>query len=98
MQHEVHRVVRFEKIAPYTLRVEFADCTTQTIDCWPVLKGNMYRPLRDEAVFDQVRIDEEVGTLVWQVGADFDPAILHDWPSRKHDFERLVSQWDEDAA
>jgi hypothetical protein len=27
-----------------------------------------------------VRLDEEAHTLVWPNGADFDPAMLHDWP------------------
>jgi hypothetical protein len=30
-------------------------------------------------LFNQVRIDPEVHTLVWPNGADFDPAMLHDW-------------------
>ena len=39
------------------------------------------RPLKDLSVFNQVRIDPEVRTLVWPNGADFDPAMLHDWPT-----------------
>jgi hypothetical protein len=35
-------------------------------------------PLRDQALFRQVRLDSEVHTLVWPNGADFDPATLHD--------------------
>ena len=34
--------------------------------------GELYGPLRDLKLFDQVRIDVEVGVLVWPNGADFD--------------------------
>lgn len=98
MSHEIHTVVAFEKVGPYTLRVEFADATSQVIDFRPVLKGKIYGPLRDEAIFDRVRLDAEARTLVWPTGADFDPAILHDWPARKHDLTRLAAKWERDAA
>jgi hypothetical protein len=36
--------------------------------------------LRDLNLFNQVRLDSEVRTLVWPNGSDFEPATLHDWP------------------
>lgn len=74
------RVTGFDILNPYTLCVRFDDNTEQMIDFQPVLAGELYRPLRGLAVFNQVRIDLEVHTLVWPNGADFDPATLHDWP------------------
>jgi hypothetical protein len=59
--------------------VRFDDQTEQIIDFQPVLGGELFRPLRDLDLFNQVRIDPEVHTLVWPNGADFDPATLHDW-------------------
>lgn len=79
MQHPIHRVTSFDAIAPYTLRVEFDDQTRQDIDFLPVLRGELYGPLRDKALFRQVCIDPDVHTLVWPNGADFDPATLHNW-------------------
>jgi hypothetical protein len=32
-----------------------------------------------------VKLDLEANTLIWPNGADFDPAILHDWPQRSAD-------------
>ena len=79
MSHDICRVVSFEKVAPFILRVAFDDGASQVIDFRPVLKGEAYGSLNDPTFFDQVRIDPEVHTLVWPNGADFDPAILHNW-------------------
>ena len=62
------------------LLIQRADNIWQMIDFQPILAGAMYGPLRDLSLFNQVRIDPEVHTLVWPNGADFDPATLHDWP------------------
>lgn len=93
MTHEIHRVTAFESVAPFTLRVKFEDGTSQVIDFRPVLHGELYGPLRDEAFFDKVRIDLEAHTLVWPNGADFDPAILYRWPELGPELEMLAKSW-----
>jgi hypothetical protein len=77
----------------HTVRVEFEDGVTRTIDFEPVLAGELYGPLRDPSVFGAVRLDSEVGTLVWPNGADFDPATLHDWPQVVGELERMARSW-----
>ena len=81
-------------VAPYTLRVEFRDGTSQTINFEPVLRGELYGPLRDPGLFCQVRMDPEVRTLVWPDGADFDPATLHDWPKYSSALIARAQNWD----
>ena len=93
MSHPIYRVRVFEIVAPHTLRVGFDDGTEQTIDFRPVLAGELYGPLRDPDLFNQVRIDPEVETLVWPNGADFDPATLHDWPDCEQAFLALARRW-----
>src|ERR1700751_2197070 len=93
MRHPICRVTSFEQTGPYALRVQFDDGSTQTIDFESVLVGELYRPLRDPAEFARVKIDPEVGTLVWPSGADFDPAILHDWPRHKAAFRAAAQRW-----
>jgi hypothetical protein len=93
MEHEIHRVTAFQKIAPFTLTIQFADGTSQTIDFRPVLEGELYGPLQDPTVFSKVQIDPEVHTLVWPNGADFDPAILHNWPESERAFRALAGRW-----
>lgn len=58
-----------------------------------VLSGQMFGPLADLRMFDQVRLDEESGTLVWPNGADFDPATLHDWPEEGPRLAELARSW-----
>ena len=93
MPHEIYRVVSFQKAAPFTLRVQFDDGTTQIIDFRPVLQGELYGPLQEPTLFDQVRIDPEVHTLVWPNGADFDPATLHNWSESGPALKTLAEQW-----
>ena len=93
MGHEIHRVVSFAKVAPFTVSVDFDDGTTQVIDFRPVLKGDLYGALSDVSVFDQVQLDTEVHTLVWPNGADFDPAILHNWPNVSPELTKLAEKW-----
>ena len=94
MAHPIYRVQSFQVVAPYTLRVQFDDQTEQVINFEPVLAGELYRPLRDLALFNQVRIDPEVHTLVWPNGADFDPATLHDWPKHVQALTARARQWE----
>jgi hypothetical protein len=97
MTHALHRVTAFSFLRDFTLRVEFDDGSSQTIDFTPVLRGKLFGPLRDPAVFSKVALDPIAGTLVWPNGADFDPATLHDWPKLKEDFARSANGW-RDAA
>lgn len=94
MIHPIYRVVAFQIDGLYLVRVKFDDATEQVIDLEPVLKGELYGPLRDLSLFNQARIDPEVHTLVWPNGADFDPATLHDWPRVAEAFEARAKQWE----
>ena len=94
MKHPIHRVESFQIEGAYTLRVRFDDDTEQLINFEPILAGELYRPLKDIAVFNQVRIDPEVHTLVWPNGADFDPATLHDWPKYESALIARARQWE----
>lgn len=93
MAHSIYRVVSFKIIAPYTLKIKFDDCTTRTINFEPVLAGELYGPLRDLTLFNQVKIDPEVHTLVWPNGADFDPETLHNWSKYEKQLKDLARKW-----
>ena len=94
MTHPIYRVRSFQIVAPYTLRVGFDDGTQQVIDFEPILAGELYGPLRDPTLFSGVRLDDEVHTLVWPNGADFDPATLHDWPDHVQALTSRARGWE----
>ena len=96
--HDLHQVRAFDIVAPHTLRVTFEDETEQTINFEPVLGGELFGPLRNLSVFNEVRLDPEVHTLVWPNGADFDPATLHDWPQLVDALTAQAREWDTVAA
>jgi hypothetical protein len=94
MTHLISSVQDFEIIAAYTLRVAFDDGTEQIIDFEPVLRGELYGPLRDADLFRRVHLDLEAHTLAWPNGADFDPATLHEWPNCAAAFIEMASRWE----
>ena len=96
--HEIYRVHSFEIVGPYTLNVRFDDDTEQRINFEPVLGGELFGPLKDLSVFNQVRLDSEVNTLIWPNGADFDPATLHDWPEVVDALIAQTKEWESVAA
>jgi hypothetical protein len=98
MNHPIYQVCAVEVVGPYTLRVQFTDEVEQVIDFKPVLAGELYGPLIDPQLFNQVSIDSEVKTLVWPNGADFDPATLHDWPAYQEAFAARAREWERVSA
>ncbi len=94
MVHPIHRVEGFDILAPYTIRVLFEDHTEQVIDFEPVLRGELFGPLRSLNLFNRLKVDSEARTLVWPNGADFDPATLHDWPNCKDAFIEMAARWE----
>lgn len=80
---QIHRVVRFEIVRDYIIRLIFEDQTEQTINFEPILSGPVFGPLKDKALFDQVILEQTFGTLEWPNGADISPTVLHDWPEHE---------------
>ncbi len=94
VKHPIYRVRAFEAAGDYTLCVRFDDESQQIINFRPVLSGEIFGPLKDLQLFNQVRIDPEVHTLVWPNGADFDPLTLHDWPQYVDALTARARRWE----
>jgi hypothetical protein len=72
------RIRTVEPLEGFVLRLGFDDGAVREIDLEPDLWGPVFEPLRaDPELFRQVRVDEELGTIVWPNGADMDPDVLH---------------------
>jgi Protein of unknown function (DUF2442)/Phage integrase, N-terminal SAM-like domain len=75
------RTARITSVAPldgFMLRLDFDDGTTREVDLEDELWGPVFEPLRnDSGLFRQVRVDAELGTIIWPNGADMDPDVLH---------------------
>ncbi len=73
------RVTRVRPLEGYRLELAFTDGTVGVVDTsrWIVGHGGVFAALNDPAVFAQVRIDPEAGTVVWPTGADLCPDVLY---------------------
>ena len=87
------RPVRIRAVTPlegFTVHLEFTDNTTKDMDLEPYLHGPIFEPMRqDPHVFRSVKVDPQMGTIVWDNGADIDPDVLY------HD---LTPAWMEEQA
>lgn len=69
-----------EYLGGFRLRLTFADGLVSDVDLSERLAGELgpvFAPLKDPAFFAQVRVDPELGTIVWPNGADLAPDALH---------------------
>lgn len=73
----MERVVAVRVARPYLLDVTFRDGTQRRVGMEPELWGEVFEPLRDPALFAQVMVDQELGTVVWANGADVSPEFLY---------------------
>jgi hypothetical protein len=61
----------------YTVRIVFADGEVRDVDVTPLLDTPAFSPLRDAALFEQVKIDEQTGTITWPGEVDLDPDVIY---------------------
>lgn len=67
----------------YRLFVAFNNGISGEIDLTVELWGEMFEPLRDEALFMQAQQDPVMKTVSWPNGADFAPEFLFDLLSKQ---------------
>ena len=71
-------VVRVEVLEGRCLRLGFDDGTEGVVDIARLVPfEGVFAPLEDPVIFAQVRVNADLGTIVWPNGADLDPAVLH---------------------
>jgi Protein of unknown function (DUF2442) len=61
----------------HTVRIVFADGEVRDVDITPLLDTPAFSALRDPAMFSQVKVDEETGTIAWPGDVDLDPDVIY---------------------
>jgi hypothetical protein len=75
------KLVRVKAVKPihdFVVSVKFTDETEREINLEPYLRGKVFENIRQNAsVFQTMKVDERMGTIVWENGADIDPDVLY---------------------
>ena len=84
-------VTGVEVIGDHQLRLTFEDGLVGDIDFTGRNWRRVFAPLADPAFFAQVRVDPEIGTVVWPNGVDMAPETLYEraCEHQKHDSSRI---------
>lgn len=62
----------------FEVLLEFNNGEQKVVDLEPLLHGPIFEPIRQSPeMFRSVRVDDELGTIVWDNGADMDPDVLY---------------------
>ena len=71
-------VVSVELKDGYRVFLRFEDGAAGIVDVAELVEfSGVFAPLRDRAYFQQVRVEPDLGTIVWPNGADLDPVVLY---------------------
>ena len=73
------RITRVRYVQGYELELTFADGKQARLDFKDRVlgRGGVFVPLEDTDFFKRVRVDPEIGTLVWPNEVDFCPDVLY---------------------
>jgi hypothetical protein len=71
------RIISVHVLGHYELRLGFSNGSSRDVNLAGALHGPVFEPLADPDFFDQVHVDDKLGTVVWPNGADLDPLVLH---------------------
>ena len=70
-------IIAVEPVHDYRLRLRFEDDVEGVVDLASLSFRGVFAPLQDLAYFRQVRVDKELGAVVWPNGAELDPDVLY---------------------
>jgi len=88
------KIKKAKYIGDYKLKVTFSDGSEGVVDLFDTLKGKIFESLKDKKNFMKFKVDEELGTIVWENGADLAPEYLYflAFKERK-DLEPKFKEW-----
>ncbi len=71
-------IVEVKYVRDYVIWVKFNDGIDGEVDLSAELEGEVFGPLKDEALFKTVKVDPLLQTIIWDNGADLAPEFLYD--------------------
>ena len=78
LMDELVAVVEARHVREHVLWLRFSDGLAGEVDLAGRLRGPVFEPLQNVALFAQVRVDPELQTIAWPNGADLAPEYLHE--------------------
>jgi hypothetical protein len=72
------RIIDARHAGGYRVWLRFEDGLSGEIDLERELWGPVFEPLRDVTEFAKLRVEPDLGTIVWPNGADLAPEFLYD--------------------
>ncbi|NJR51654.1 MAG: DUF2442 domain-containing protein [Leptolyngbyaceae cyanobacterium CSU_1_3] len=71
-------IVAIKPLEDYQLSLRFEDGLEGVVDVSQLIQfSGIFAPLQDRAYFTAAQIHPELGTIVWENGADLDPDVLY---------------------
>jgi hypothetical protein len=65
-------------LGDYRLFIRFEDGASGSVDVSALVDfRGVFAPLSDKSYFEQVRVEPDLGTIVWPNRADIDPVVLY---------------------
>ena len=81
-------------IGDYKVEVFFNNGKRGVADLSEALRGPVFKPLREPSVFAQLRVDDELETIVWPNGADLAPEYIYFQAfKREPELQTQFRQW-----
>lgn len=74
----IPQVTNAEYLKDFVIHLHFSDGTKGDVDLNEELYGELFEPLRNQAVFKTFMIHPDFHTLCWANGADFAPEFLYE--------------------
>ncbi|MBI9020241.1 MAG: DUF2442 domain-containing protein [Verrucomicrobia bacterium] len=73
----MHYITAIEYDSGYKLCLQFESGEWRVADLEKHLSGEVFLPLRDPSIFQTVRLNSGIDTVVWDTGADMSPDFLY---------------------
>ncbi len=70
-------IIEAKYLSDYKIEVLFNNGEKGIADLNYVLTGKMFEPLKEKTMFAQLKVDDELETIVWPNGADLAPEFIY---------------------